>query len=120
MRTSRVSNFRLIDEPVEDEHGIGLDERGWEPVHGFYQAWEIFSSIKMDEQLVDVQNLYNILVDTELILSGPFQTADRPPLGSIAIHSLSMKSGLRLSFHFFFRELLNTYNLAPTQLGPNL
>ncbi|KAL2470961.1 hypothetical protein Adt_39097 [Abeliophyllum distichum] len=111
---SKVSKFKLVDEPIEDEGGVGLREEIEEPAHEFYQACKIFLSIKTNEKLANIRDLYNVPDDIELILPSSYQTADRPLIGSVGFHSLSMDSGLRLPFHFFFCDLLSQYRLVPT------
>ncbi|KAL2491783.1 hypothetical protein Adt_27411 [Abeliophyllum distichum] len=72
----------------------------------------------MNEELTEIQNLYNIPEVIELIFPSPYQTTDIHP-DCVSIHALSIVYGLCFPFHHFFDELLNEYRLASTKLRCN-
>ena len=62
---------------------------------------------------------YRIPDSVDLILPGPEERACYPRPGCVAISEAILRAGLRLPIHPFFRLVLRSYGLAPTQLNPN-
>lgn len=62
---------------------------------------------------------YRIPDSVGLILPGPDEQAYYPKPGCVAISEAILRVGLRLPIHPFFRYILRSYGLAPTQLNPN-
>ena len=49
----------------------------------------------------------------------PDERSNHPPLGLVAFNKAIMKHGARLPLHPLVREILNHFELAPSQLSPN-
>ncbi|XP_022853220.1 uncharacterized protein LOC111374722 [Olea europaea var. sylvestris] len=62
---------------------------------------------------------YRIPDSVDLILPEPEERACYPRPGCVAISEAILRAGLRLPIHPFFRLVLRSYGLAPTQLNSN-
>ena len=59
------------------------------------------------------------IAEADALLPGPNDTADRPPLGFIAVNRQMCLSGAIPPFNDFLRQLLLRLTISPFQLHPN-
>ena len=59
------------------------------------------------------------IAEADALLPGPNDTADRPPLGFIAVNRQMRLSGAIPPFNDFLRQLLLRLTISPFQLHPN-
>ncbi|KAL2524639.1 Uncharacterized protein Adt_09693 [Abeliophyllum distichum] len=78
-----------------------------------------FPSEVNEKQLADWHRMYSVPGEIELIVPGPNDRADDPPLGCVALNQAVLAAGLRLSFPKIVRKFLREWGIAPTQLCPN-
>ncbi|XP_022874088.1 uncharacterized abhydrolase domain-containing protein DDB_G0269086-like [Olea europaea var. sylvestris] len=78
-----------------------------------------YSSKLREADLGRLRTEYRIPDSVDLILPGPEERACYPRSGCVAISEAILRAGLRLPIHPFFRLVLRSYGLAPTQLNPN-
>lgn len=50
---------------------------------------------------------------------GPNHTAERPPIGSVAVYAEQLEAGIRMPTTRFFRDILRYFAVRITQLVPN-
>ncbi|KAM3194965.1 hypothetical protein ACQJBY_071180 [Aegilops geniculata] len=51
--------------------------------------------------------------------TGNLRASSSPPHGAVCVYAHALEAGTRLPLHPFFVDVLNHFNLAPTQLAPN-
>ncbi|KAL2470794.1 Plus3 domain-containing protein [Abeliophyllum distichum] len=78
-----------------------------------------FPSEVSEGQLREWHQMYRVPDDVELVVPGPNDRADDPPLGTVALNQAILAAGLRLPFPRVVRKFLREWGIALTQLCPN-
>ncbi|XP_027082016.2 uncharacterized protein [Coffea arabica] len=71
------------------------------------------------DRAVKVMNKYPFRSGYEIIPAGADDSAEKPPLGTVAIYVQQLEAGLRMPTSRFFRDLLRHFGVRITQLTPN-
>lgn len=78
-----------------------------------------YPSTVTSEQLERCRTVCRIPHTIEMIIPEPHERACYPRPGCVAVSDHLLRAGLRLPFHPFFRLILRSYGVAPTQFNPN-
>lgn len=76
-------------------------------------------SVVTGDVLASWRAKYTIPSSVVMIIPEPYDRADTPPEGCVALNSAILQAGLRLPFPRVIRKFLSSKGIAPTQLCPN-
>ncbi|XBI07732.1 hypothetical protein VPH35_135587 [Triticum aestivum] len=83
-------------------------------------AEEFVSVLRTHDQVDAVRKKYDIPKNLYTACpAGDLRASSSPPHGAVCVYAHALEAGMRLPLHPFFVDVLNHFNLAPTQLAPN-